>query len=449
MPMICGYSFNMMSAGVLLLALSLFFVNSNVWAEDFCKIVDKTVLCTWKYNPEDPIHACEPWGIYTEYFQIGSLNHSIDGGEFLDLCVLPEHRWFDIYIDAHSVGHLLIEIPKDVVDLKQFDFPHCLYRTSIYVRDNVDIPPGSVTITQAEQTSYSRTLLVKWDYPGVEKISYRGDPQVDYLGNLTYQIIDSNPNKCMSDYVENNNDPTVNIHEWDPDPKFVKGLCHNHGVHTTIDLAHNITTGFIQRMCTEGRSLSLVLDVKEDGYLLLNIPNNLEFGSHFDVLINGGYGKFSRPFDPISFEPTDGVLERRFPGDPRLGSNVFYNPYGRMMLPNQLDPVTHSIDNDSVTYRIPFLASDATMWIVPTPRNLEHVQRLIGIEKYATSFDIAPPLFQTYDRGGWYPKDMDPLDVLCRGTLILAITYDDRGVCVTDPSATILLERGYLTEVVR
>ena len=218
---------------------------------------EQAISCSdFIYEPVGP-HECEvfPYGVVS-FFPTEPLDHTIEGGEFVTLCVSPEHYWFDVFLHTHSPGSLTVEIPKDAVDLKQFDFPRCLSPGHVFVRDDYYTPPGSVTISQVSQTEYSRTLWIVWDYPGVEKISYAG----------------SDLDVCISKHIEGTYDPSEYTMHENYAIKTAESVC-NGRHHIKMNFAHNITTGSVEMMCLNKEALEIILDVEEDGHLLLDIPN--------------------------------------------------------------------------------------------------------------------------------------------------------------------------------
>ena len=121
------------------------------------------------------------------YEKVIPITHSITDGEFVKLCVQPYYKWFNIHLDTDTGGSITLEIPKNKIDLKQYDYYHCKHYVAIY-----DSDPRYVGIAgeQVAETAESRTLKFTYDEPLSAIISFGG-----------YSIIDgtdySQPNYCV------------------------------------------------------------------------------------------------------------------------------------------------------------------------------------------------------------------------------------------------------------
>ncbi len=322
--------------------------------------------------------------------------HSIKGGDFVALCVVQEHYWFDVFLDTHSPGRMVIEIQKDDIDLRQFDFPHCLSPGNVWVRDDLNVLTESVAIRQIHETEHSRVLLISWDYSGVRMISYGGDINAYKLG-----IGGPDPRQCVEEYVRGGHDPSESIRHDSFDANSVKYVCRNYQEYTVVDFARNITTGSAERMCIGEKRMDFVLNVEEDGYLLLDIPHNVTGVSGFWAHTDGNYKSFYSG-------------KRGHQGDPAAGrysTQTLADQYGLFPI-NQLDIVFHSHDSDSTTYRVPFLKDDVIYRMYLGYNSAEYGTPKHVREKYAVPFTPAPPLVQS--------QLVPPKDVLCRDDLVLA-----------------------------
>ena len=388
--------------------------------------------------------------------------HYIDGGDFVALCVMPERYWFDVFLNAHSPGLMVIEIPKDAIDLRQFDFPHCLSPGHVWVRDDLNVPTKSVTINQIHETEHSRILQIAWDYSGVRMISYGG--AIDAYRNWHFTDND-HPGQCIEEYVSGGHDPSESIRHVSVG-EVERYVCHDYGRFTMVDFVRNITTGSVESMCLDKYLLVFVLDVEDDGHLLLDMPRDVLSHEGSNTNAVGNYETFyswadrdffsdATPFSAFTSEQDDSL---KWYGDKSLSFTfAIYDKYGAYPV-NQLKMVAHSFDEDSGTYRVPFLKEDVVFIIrignddVPGPP--EHVR-----EKYAIPFTPAPPLVQS--------QLVPPEDVLCRDNLVLAFkpgatachetanwirdnSCSDIGgvnytaVCVRPSSLEALVERGVL-----
>ncbi len=104
-----------------------------------------------------------------QYHLIEPTEYSIIGGEFRSLCAEPNYLWFNIELETQESGSLTITIPKDKLDLKQFDYDFC-YPYNLTINSQ---QPDKVKVKQISQTTQSRTLEFTWLMP-VSNIVYSG-----------------------------------------------------------------------------------------------------------------------------------------------------------------------------------------------------------------------------------------------------------------------------------
>ena len=124
---------------------------------------------------------------YHPYEKVIPITHSITDGEFVKLCVQPYYKWFNIHLDTDTGGSITLEIPKNKIDLKQYDYYFCKYYVAIY-----DSDPRYVGIAgeQVAETAESRTLKFTYDEPLSAIISFGGHSIID---GMDY----SQPNYCV------------------------------------------------------------------------------------------------------------------------------------------------------------------------------------------------------------------------------------------------------------
>ena len=110
---------------------------------------------------------CDGYLDLVNYVEIEPIDHSITTGKFERLCGDAYHMWYDIDLQVDEPGSLTITIPKNKLDLRQFDYPSC------NTHSFTDESPYSQNITsvQISQTADSRTIKFSWNKP-VPKISY-------------------------------------------------------------------------------------------------------------------------------------------------------------------------------------------------------------------------------------------------------------------------------------
>ena len=387
--------------------------------------------------------------------------HYIEGGDFVALCVMPEHYWFDVFLNAHSPGRMVIEIPKDAVDLRQFDFPHCLSPGHVWVRDDLSVPTESVTIRQIQDTGHSRILQIEWDYSGVRMISYGGtyeDYRIDHPATNG-----RHPGQCIEEYVSGGHDPSESIRHTSIG-KAARYVCHDYDRFTMVDFVRNITTGSVESMCLEEDQLVFVMDVEDDGHLLLDIPHDVSLAHAIGSRPAGNYEayyswidrNFSGDATPYSEFSSDGLLEW-LPSSGISRTFSIYDKYGAYPI-NMLKVTMHSFDVDSDTFRVPFLKEDVVFRADIAGRYDFGISKHVR-EKYAVPFTPAPPRMQS--------QYVLPEDVLCRDGLVLAFkpgaaacdesldwlrvnSCSDIGsvnytaVCVKPSSLETLVERGVL-----
>lgn len=337
--------------------------------------------------------------------------HYIEGGDFVALCVMPENYWFDVFLNTHSPGRMVIEIPKDAVDLKQFDFPHCLSPGHVWVLDDLNVPTESVTMRQIQDTGHSRILQIEWDYSGVRMISYGG---ADVVYRHDWPATDvRHPGQCIKEYVDGGHDPSESIRHTSIG-NAARHVCHDYDRFTMVDFVRNITTGSVESMCLERDKLMFVIDVEEDGHLLLDIPHDVLGARAIGSAPAGNYEAYYRWIDrdffadaaPYSAFSSDGW----WPGDGGSYTSSIYNKYGAYPI-HMLQVALHSFDADSTTFRVPFLKEDVVFRAGVGPAGSFTVPKHV-MEKYAVPFTPAPPRMQS--------QHVLPEDVVCRDGLVRA-----------------------------
>ncbi len=155
----------------------------------------------------------------TEYF--------ITVGEFRSLCAEPNYLWFNIELETQEPGSLTITIPKDKLDLKQFDYDSCYpYKLTINSQQS-----DNVKVKQISQTTQSRTLEFTWLMP-VSNIVYSG----------AYWIVDdvvySEPQQCVGLVEGGYRNAEIKIRSFD-----------YKSCETEINLNYTIAKGAVQKIC--------------------------------------------------------------------------------------------------------------------------------------------------------------------------------------------------------
>ncbi len=185
------------------------------------------------------------------------LSHSITDGEFLGFCADIHYKWFAIYLDTDTGGSITLEIPKDIVDLKQYDYLDC-YRNS-YSFDGKRLHESRYSVKQVAQSDDSRTIEITFDKP-VGRIQYFG----------AYGIFDgvdySQPNYCIDEYEKNGHDPAGHLPRVEPnympDPPECPDL---------LDLNYTITGGRVDKICGN------FFENFEEGYPIRNRSLDIHF----------------------------------------------------------------------------------------------------------------------------------------------------------------------------
>ena len=146
--------------------------------------------------PKEPILSsvekistpCDQLGSDSIKYDMVDLKYIMRTGKVQTFCVQPDYRWFEIHLQTQGPGTLTVEIPKDIVDLRQFDYPTCHAESHIYTDlRTID----KTTMKQIAQTDSSRTIQFIWEKP-LSKVGSFG----------AYGVFDgvdySEPNYCIN-----------------------------------------------------------------------------------------------------------------------------------------------------------------------------------------------------------------------------------------------------------
>ena len=120
--------------------------------------------------PKEPILSsvekistpCDQLGSHPIKYDMVDLKYTLSTGKVLASCIQPYYKWFEIHLQTQGPGTLTVEIPKDIVDLRQFDYPTCHAESHIYT-DLLTI--DKTTMKQIAQTDSSRTIQFIWEKP--------------------------------------------------------------------------------------------------------------------------------------------------------------------------------------------------------------------------------------------------------------------------------------------
>lgn len=175
---------------------------------------------------------------------------------------------------------------------------------------------------------------------------------------------------------------------------------------TIVNLSYNITSGSVEKICVDhyGNLLVIDLDVLDDGYIVVDVPNEL-----FDVGLLSIHSPFhknsDRSFVGNEDIPNTGISDDSLISDPHLaGRIVSYN---------------HTLTQ----YKIPFLHDDFALEVgrMVHASNAKPIDESV-LEKYS--------LFSSY--------------TLCDSGLVSLVKYDgSKTVCVKPSTAEKLIERNW------
>lgn len=222
------------------------------------------------------------------YQSITPLDYSITNGKFVSLCANPDYLYYTINLDTTAAGSLIIEIPKESLDLKQFDYESCFPND---LSTNIDFD-RTTTVTQIAQTDISRTLEFTWNEPIIHIV---------YFG--TYAIIDgvdySEPNYCIglvesgekseviekaTDWREDNYCPEELNYDYEITNGKVKKICYIEGIYEIVYYLDNVTspsiltidmpyTHFPRITKDNFYDFIIMIDGEEHSYLSENLQN--------------------------------------------------------------------------------------------------------------------------------------------------------------------------------
>ena len=358
------------------------------------------------------------------YMNIEPLDYSITGGEFIALCGTQAYYWFDIFLETDSVGELIIEIPKNSLDLKQFDYLDCATQGNFYVYDEDD-NAYVLSGEQIAQTDTSRTIKITWD-TSVQQISYFGGAGLIPTSETNFSIGLSHPRYCILEYENNNYDPTKSIPiDQELIKKFDSMLCSEQHGFIMVYLHYTITTGTVEKICVSsyGSKLNFILDVDDEGYLILDVPNDLFSPGEFGVVVD--------------YDDSFQRVNRNFQGDDKIG--VYIKDEHGVIFTNPLSVVLYDIDTDSTKYKIPFLKDDRVFELSKTVilRESPAISQTI-LEQYSK------PLINNFDT-----QLQNFEKTLCKSNFVSIMKYDNsKSVCVKPTTAEKLIQRGWALDYI-
>ncbi len=235
-----------------------------------------------------------------QYEIITPLDHSITNGKFLQLCAEPNYLWYKIYLDTLEAGSLTITVPKDQLDLKQFDYESC-YPNDL--KTNIDYD-RTITVTQIAQTDTSRTLKFTW----IDPITF-----IEYFG--THAILDgvdySEPNWCIGlvdSFLENgendriikndNNWKMVNSSDVDIEKR---NYVPDSYCPSQINLNYTISQGSVDKICRDVDNnmftfftsdiiniSKLTVDISYDYYSNFHDYSPIEMLVYYPIIVSNG-----------------------------------------------------------------------------------------------------------------------------------------------------------------
>ena len=219
---------------------------------------------------------------YVEYEQV-DVRHEMKGGEFLGFCANKEYGVFDVFLEAGPGGELSLEIPRAMLDPRQFGGRTCDFGYGI---NGSGYKHESVRADLSRSTDRSMTVQFYWD-AHVSQISYVKSPAA-----------------CLErrDVLD---------HMWDTPLSALRGLWYGE-YHAAIDahcaspwanvirLNHTVSWGTLDRVCSM-HERKIVFDISPEtfGELIVDMPHDV-FPSHT--------GAFE--FHPITGELVDSTYHR-------------------------------------------------------------------------------------------------------------------------------------------
>ncbi len=272
-------------------------------------------------DADDPCHGAAVVAGHP-YVLVEPITHSMTGGTFEKLCAQPHYKWFKIYLNTDAGGSITLEIPKSVVDLKQYDYLDC-NAGGYYLDGKYDgYTLKNFTVEHLAQTDKSRTLKFTYDKP-VSVISYFG----------AYGVFDgvdsSEPKFCINAYEQNNYDPTKRL-PWN-DPPDEPTICYR-----LLDLNYTITNGSVDKICG-GNSIN-------------NEDIRVDF--HLSGIMSGAELTVDIPWSDMRPYHVRDMGREKFDGDTSAGTPEC-NPPRELLFRNQ----------DYQTFKIPLL-ENATSFVI-------------------------------------------------------------------------------------
>ena len=358
---------------------------------------------------------------HTQYTKIQPLNYSITDGTLVALCGTQEYFWFDIFLETDSAGQLTIEIPKSQLDLKQFDYHDCKDTGLFFVYDTNDVATHLIG-KQISQTDTSRTIQIAWNSP-VSQIIYFSAAALLYNDELGRSIGISQPQVCIVQYESNNYDPTKPIPpDFDKINERLIDFCSKPYL-AKVHLPYEITTGTIDTICVSlhGHFFYIILDVDADGHIILDMPNELVRPGAFSVHHN-----FDTDF-------RDDIPRRVFVGNPSL-PDTYFQPNADIYLKDEnsiyLIMTISDFDDDSTTYKIPFLKDDKIL----------HISQLVNLREHPSTPES---ILAKYSEPLIKKTDEDKFN-LCKSDFVSLVKSDNsKTVCVKPTTAEKLIIRGW------
>ncbi len=324
-----------------------------------------------------------------QYRTIEPLDYSITGGKFHGLCAEPDYLWYNISLETQDAGSLTITIPKDQLDLKQFDYESC-YANDLHTNLAFD---RNTAVTQIAQTDNSRTLKFVWSEP----IDY-----IDYFG--TYAIIDgvdySEPNWCIGLVESGQKSAEIHI-------KTLDELYDEYCSGAEIMLNHTLDHGTVKRFCSPYHAGFLIhtQNIDADAIFTIDVPYTV-----LPLATNENIQKFRLKLDDTS---------------------IPQNETGNLITHQYLEYQTLEFNMPKST-SYSYLKFAAMFTIEAKDDGIDH------------EYNLTIPLLEIEDTDKESPSHTETEKIECRSEFVSLMKYDkSKSVCVTPATAEKLVQRGY------
>ena len=253
--------------------------------------------CELLFDDIDNIKCTDAY--YTKYELVEPSSVTVSNGEFLHLCVERDFKWFEIHVDSKA-GSTTITIPKEIVDLKQFDYPVC-NRMSDFFAENSNGDKVPMTVKQVENNIESRTLQFTYSDDVVVIYNFGVSGGIFYKGGML-----SEPNHCI-DLVESGElDTNPIVKKEKTEAEVFDSMCKYHKSMSYDYMAKwfNIPNDSIEYSITGGDLLGVGYDEEVDNYVIF--INAVEEGLFVITLPNQSFD--GSLYGDVSLDPDSHIL---------------------------------------------------------------------------------------------------------------------------------------------